>query len=62
MAFYSSHIIHVHIGRTSAVGAGKPTILTATEEKEVVVTCLVLQELGYGLTREMVGEVIRKAI
>ncbi len=39
------------------VGADRPTILTPTEEKEIVVTCQVLQELGYGLNREMVGEI-----
>ena len=40
------------------VGAGRPTILTTAEEKEIVVTCQVLQELGYGLTREIVTDVV----
>ena len=40
------------------VGAGRPTILTPVEEKEIVVTCQVLQEFGYGLTREIVTDVV----
>ena len=40
------------------VGAGRPTVLTYAEEKEIVVTCQVLQELGYGLTREIVAGVV----
>ena len=33
-------------------------MLTVTEEREIVTTCQVLQELGFGLTREIVSEVI----
>lgn len=40
------------------VGAGRTTVLTTAEEKEIVVTCQVLQELGYGLTREIVTGVV----
>ena len=46
------------IGKSGKVGAGRPTVLTPAEEKEIVVTCQVLQELGYGLTREIVTDVI----
>ena len=41
------------------IGAGAPTILTAREEKEIVVSLQVLQEIGFGLTRDLVGMVIR---
>ena len=46
------------IGKSGKVGAGRPSVLTPAEEKEIVVTCQVLQELGYGLTREIVTDVI----
>ena len=45
-------------GKSSKVGAGRPTVLTPAEEREIVISCQVLQELGYGLTREIVTEVI----
>ena len=32
--------------------------MTPAEEKEIVITCQVLQELGYGLTRQIVTDVI----
>ena len=40
------------------MGAGRPTILTPAEEHEIVVSCQVLQELGYGLTRDIVSDVV----
>lgn len=45
---------HVH-KRRARVGAGRPTILTPQEEKELVVTCQVLQRMGVGVTREIIG-------
>ena len=33
------------------VGAGKPTVLTSSEEKEIVTTCQLLQELGFDLSK-----------
>ena len=45
-------------GKACKVGAGRPTVLTAAEEEEIVITCQVLQELGYGLTREIVTRVV----
>ena len=33
-------------------------MLTVTEEREIVTSCQVLQELGFGLTREIVTSVI----
>lgn len=52
---------HVHRRRTK-VGAGRPTILTPGEEKELVVTCQVLQRMGFGLTREAVSMVVQDYI
>jgi hypothetical protein len=40
------------------VGAGKPTILTHAEEEEIVYCCQVLQEIGFGLTKEVVSAVV----
>ena len=45
--------------RVTKVGAGAPTILTKEEEKELVVSLQVLQEMGFGLIKELVGIVIR---
>ena len=45
-------------GTRSRVGAGAPTILSPAEEKEIVVTLQVLQEIGFGLTKDLVGAVI----
>ena len=39
---------HVH-RRREKVGAGRPTILTQVEEKELVVTCQVLQQISFKL-------------
>ena len=41
------------------IGAGAPTILTKEEEKGIVVSLQVLQEMGFGLTKKLVGIVIR---
>lgn len=41
------------------MGAGRPTILTPQEEKELVVTCQVLQSMGFEVTREIVGMVVQ---
>ena len=46
-------------GSVGKIGAGAPTALAKSEEKEIVVTLQVLQEIGFGLTRELVGVVIR---
>jgi hypothetical protein len=45
-------------GEYSKVGAGAPTILSPAEEKEIVITLQVLQEIGFGMTKELVGVVI----
>ena len=44
--------------RMTKIGAGAPTIPTKEEEKEIVVTLQVLQEMGFGLTKELVGIII----
>ena len=46
-------------GSISRIGGGAPTVLTEGEEKEIVVTLQVLQEIGFGFTKELVGVVIR---
>ena len=52
--------LHNHLRKTSTtVGAGRPTVLTFEEEKEVVYCCQVLQEVGFGLTKEIVSRVVR---
>ena len=54
-----THIKKINTGHDDRkVGAGRPTVLTVTEEREIVTTCQVLQELGFGLTRETVSNVI----
>ena len=40
------------------IGAGTPTILAPQEEKEIVVILQVLQKIGFGLTKDLVGIVI----
>ena len=50
---------HVHRRRLK-VGAGRPTILTLQEEKEVVVTCRVLQRIWFRLTRDDIDRVVSK--
>ena len=37
------------------IGAGAPTVLTVAEEKKILVTLQVLQEIGFGLTMELLG-------
>ena len=52
--------LHDHIkGKVSKVGAGSPTILTEREEQEIVASVQVLQEIGFGVTKDLVGVVIR---
>ena len=46
-------------GRFCKIGAGAPTVLTEAEEKEIVVTLQVFQEMRFGLTKKLAGVVIR---
>ena len=51
--------LHDHIsGKSSKVGAGGVTVLTRSEEREIALTCMTLADIGYGLTREVVGAVV----
>ena len=46
--------LHDHVReKTHKIGAGGPTVMTPCEEQEIVVTCQVLAEMGFGLTREL---------
>ena len=45
-------------GKSSKVGAGAPTVLSYSEEQEIVITCQVLSEMGFGITRELIAVVI----
>ena len=52
--------LHAHIhGIRTKVGAGRATVLTPTEEKEIAVTLQVLQEIGFPLTWELAASVIQ---
>ncbi len=49
-----------HVKGTSSKRYGGPrTILSAAEEKEIVTDCMVLQELGFPLTRDLVSITVR---
>ena len=41
------------------IGSGHPTVLSPREEEEIVLILQVLQEIGFGSTKELVGVVIR---
>lgn len=47
-----------HVHTQSHIGAGRPTVLTPAEEREIVYSCQVLQEMGFGMTRDMVGSIV----
>lgn len=52
--------LHDHIsGKHTRVHSGAPTVLTAEEEKEIERACVVLQDMGFPLTREFVAVAIR---
>ena len=48
------HLKEIH----PKIGAGAPTILTPGEEKEIVITLQVLQQIGFGLTKQLIGVVV----
>ena len=45
-------------GKHLRIGARAPTVLSPAEEKEIVVSLQVLQEIGFGLTKDLVGVII----
>jgi hypothetical protein len=52
--------LHDHLSGTSTKRYGGPsTVLTAEEEKEIVRSCLVMQEFGFPLNRELVSRVVK---
>ena len=44
--------------KVSKSGAGRPTVLTWAEEEELVYCCQVLQEMGFGMTKENVTAIV----
>ena len=50
------------LGKSNKRHGGRPTVLSKEEENEIVITCQVLQEMGFGMTREMVATVIMEYI
>ena len=54
-----SSTLHDHLkGKHAAIGAGGPTTLSLKDEQEIVVTCQVLAEMGFGITKEIVETVV----
>ena len=52
--------LHDHLsGKTSKRHRGHQTVLTPTLEKEIITACIVLQEIGFPLTKELVGAIVR---
>ena len=50
--------LHHHAQTESCIVAGSPTYSTPEEEKEIVYSCQVLQEMGFEITREMIGAIV----
>ena len=54
-----SSTLHDHLlKKDTRIGADRQTILTPEEEREIVYSCQVLQEIGFGLTRDIVGAIV----
>ena len=52
--------LHDHVsGKHTSIGSGGPTTLALKDEQEIVVTCQILAEMGFGLTRQIVERVVR---
>ena len=55
-----SSTLHDHLkGKSLKRYGGAPTILTPDEEEEVVTACMVLQQLGFPLTKHYVSAALR---
>ena len=55
----SSSTLHDHLSeKHTKVGTGGPTVLTYTEEREIVLSLIALREMGFGLTKDLV-DIIR---
>ena len=46
-------------GKSSKRYGGPSTVLTAEVEKEIATSCVVLQEFGFPVTKELVGVIVR---
>ena len=54
-----SSTLHDHVHDTAKqTGAGGPTVLQKSEEREIAVACVSLAEMGFGITRELVEAVL----
>ena len=45
-------------GKRKQVGKGGPTVLTHDEEREIALTCMVLADMGFGLTKPLLEVVV----
>ena len=55
-----SSTLHDHLtGKSKKRYGGRPTVLSSSEEKEIVRICETLQQVGFPLTRDIVGAIIR---
>ena len=55
-----SSTLYDHLkGKSQKRYGGQPTVLSNTEEKEIVRICEILQEYGFPLTKDIVGGIIR---
>ena len=51
--------LHDHIkGKSKSIGRGGATVLSGDVEREIVLGCTTLAEMGYGLTRELVEQIV----
>ena len=56
---YAIPVTTLHDQKSKKIEAGGPTVLTASEEHEIV---LALDDMGFGLTRELISKVIHDYI
>ena len=59
--YTNTRINFMYVGKSNKRYDGRPSVLSQQEE-EIVITCQVLQEMGFGMTREMVANVIMEYI
>ena len=51
--------LHDHLsGKSKKVCAGGPTVFTPSEEQDIVLSCVTLADMGYGVTKDVVDAVI----
>ena len=46
------------VGVSKSITAGHPMVLTYDKEKKIVEICQAMQDLGFGLTQEMMAQVV----